>query len=95
MTYELIRQKKNSFEREFAVAEVEKILKGWPKEIDHHRIVIALGSEPANERDTNATRKSLVDFRFVLQLGVLSLDRLELDGNLLARDNVDAEVDIT
>ena len=62
-TYELIGQKEHGLERELAVAEVEEILQRRPEEIDDHRIVVAFGSEPPNERNTDATRKGLVHLR--------------------------------
>ena len=93
--YQLIRQKENGLERKLAVAEVEQIFERRPEQIDDHRIIIALCSEPANERYTDSSSEGLVDLGFVLELGVLRLDRLEFDRDLLARDDVDAEVDIT
>lgn len=95
MAYQLICQKKHCLQTELAVAEIEQVFEGWTEEIDHHRIVIAFSSEPTNERNTNATGESLIHLGFVLQLRVFGLDRLEFDGNLLARDDVDAEVDVT
>ena len=74
MTYQLISQKEHSLETELAVAEVEQILEGWSEEIDHHRIVIALGAEPANERDTDATSEGFVHLGFILKLRMLGLD---------------------
>ena len=94
MTYQLICQKQDSLEAEFAIAEVEEVLKRGAEEIDDHCIIIAFGSEPANERNTDTTCKSLVDLGLVLELGVLGLDGFELDGHFLAGDDVDSEVDV-
>ena len=90
----MICQKETSLKGEFLVAEVEQVLEGGSKEIDNHRIVIALGSKPANEGNPYATRKGLVDLGFVLKLGMLRLHGLEFDGDFLAGDDVDPEVDI-
>ena len=73
MTYQLISQKEYSLESKLAVAEVEQVLERWTKEIDHHRIVIALGSEPANEGDTDTASESLVDLGLILELRMLGL----------------------
>ena len=70
----MIGQEEHSLQGEFAVAEVEQVLEGGSKEIDNHRIVIALGSKPANEGNPYATREGLVDLGFILELGVLRLD---------------------
>ena len=94
-TYQLISQKENSLERELPVTEVEEILERGAEKIDDHRIVVAFGSEPSNERNADATGEGLVHLGFVLQLGVLGLDRLQLDGHFFARDDVDPQVDVT
>lgn len=94
-TYHLISKKEDSLERKFAVAEVEQILERRTKQVDDHGIVVTLLTVPSNKRNSDAASQSLVDFGFVFELRVFSLDGLELDGNLFARDDVDAEVDIT
>jgi hypothetical protein len=95
MTHQLIREQQYRFEGELAVAEVEEILKRRPEEIKDHRVVIALGAEPPHKRHANTTSEGFVDLALVFELGVLSLDRLELDSDLFAGNNVDAEVDVT
>lgn len=87
---ELVGEEQDSLQRELAVAEVEEIFQTRAEKIQDHGIVVALGSEPADEGDTNTTGERLVHTGFILQLRVLSLDALELDGNLLARDYVGA-----
>lgn len=87
---ELISEEQHRLEGKFPVAEVEQILKGGAEQVQNHGIVVALGAKPAHERDTNATGEGFVDASLILQLGVLSLDALELDGNLFARDDVGA-----
>ena len=93
-TYELIGQKEHGLERELAVAEVEQILQGGTEKIDDHGVVVTLGAKPADEGDSHTPGEGLVDLGLILELRVLSLDRLEFDGNLLARDDVDAQVNI-
>lgn len=92
---ELVSQQKNRLQRELAVAEVEEILQTGTEEVKDHGIVVALGAEPADERDSNTTSQRLVDSGLILELGVLGFDALELDGDLLSRDDVGAKVDIT
>lgn len=87
---ELVRKKKHSLQGELAVAEVEKVLQARAEEIQDHGIVVTFGAEPANKRDTNTTGKRFVNAGFILQLGMLGLDALKLDGNLLAGDDVGA-----
>jgi hypothetical protein len=92
---QLVGEEKHSLEAELAVTEVEQVFEGRAKKVENHGIVVALGSVPADEGDTNATGKRLVDLGLVLELGVLGLDRLKLDGDFLARDNVDTKVNVT
>ena len=92
---ELVGQQKNSLQGELAVAEVEEILQTGSEEIKNHSIVVTLGTEPADERDTDTTGEGLVDAGLIFELGVLSLDGLKLDGNLFARDYVGSKVDVT
>lgn len=92
---ELISQQQNRLQRELAVAEVEKILQAGSKEIKNHGIVITFSSEPTDKWDANTTCKGLIDACLILKLWVLGLDALKLDGNLLSRDNVCSEVNIS
>lgn len=87
---ELVGQEKNGLQGELAVAEVEKVLEGGAEEVEDHGVVITLGTEPADEGDTDTAGKRLVDAGLIFELGVLGLDAFELDGNLLARDDVGA-----
>ena len=82
--YELIGQEQDGLQRELAIAEVEQILQAGAKQVEDHGIVVTLGAEPADEGDTDTTGKGLVDAGLIFELGVLGLDALELDGNLLA-----------
>ena len=84
----LIGEEKHRLERELAVAEVEQILQAGAEEVEDHGIVVALGAEPADERDTDASGQRLVDTGLIFELGVLGLDALELDGDLLTGDDV-------
>jgi len=92
---ELVCQQKNGLQRELAVAEVEEILQTGSEEIKNHSIVVTLGTEPADERDTDTTGEGLVDAGLIFELGVLGLDGLKLDGNLFARDDVGTKINVT
>ena len=83
-TDQLIRKQEHGLERELAVAEIEKILQRRPEEVEDHRVVVAFGTEPPNERNADTTSERLVDFGLVLELGVLGLDGFELDGNFFS-----------
>ena len=90
----MVCQQENGLEAELAVAKVEEVLEGGPEEIHDHGIVVALCSKPANKGHADAAGEGLVDLGLVLELGVLGLDGLELDSDLLAGDDVDTEVDV-
>jgi hypothetical protein len=85
---ELIGQEKHGLQRELAVAEVEKILQGGAEQVQDHGVVVALGTEPAHERDADTASERLVDASLILELRVLGLYALELDGDLLTGDDV-------
>lgn len=91
----MIGKEEDGLEAEFPMAEVKQILERWTEEIDDHGVVVALGAIPPNERNADAASEGLVDLGLVLELRMLGLDRFELDGDLLAGDDVYAEVDIT
>lgn len=90
----MVGEEENSLEAKLAVTEVEKVLERRAEKVEDHGIVIALGTEPPNKGNANTTSESLVDLRLILELGMLSLDGFELDGDFLAGNDVDAEVDI-
>lgn len=92
---ELVGKKENGLEGELSVAEVEEILQAGTEKVKNHGIIVTLGSEPANEGNADTTSQGLVDAGFVLELRVLGLDGLELDSNLLAGDDVSAQVNVT
>ena len=94
-TYELIGEEEDGLEGEFTVAEIEEILQTGTEEIDDHGVVIAFDSEPSYERHSDSSGQRLVDFRFVLELRVFSLDGFEFDRDLFAGDDIDTEVDVT
>ena len=87
---ELVGEEENGLQGEFAVAEIEQILQAGSEEVEDHSIIVALGSEPADEGDANTASKRLVHAGFILKLGVLGLDALELDSDLFAGDDVGA-----
>jgi hypothetical protein len=39
--YQLISKEQDSFEGEFATAEIEKVLEGWTEEVDDHGILMS------------------------------------------------------
>lgn len=52
---QLVGEQQDGFQREFAVAEVEEVFQARTKEIEHHRVVVTLGTKPANERNTDTS----------------------------------------
>lgn len=93
-TYQLIGKEENGLQRELTIAKIKKVFQAGAEEIKDHSVVVALCPEPPDEGDTDTTSEGLVYLAFILELGMFSLDRLELDGDFLARDDVDAEVNI-
>jgi hypothetical protein len=87
---ELVGEEQDRLQRELAVAEVEQVLEGGAEEVQDHGIVVALGAEPAHKGNADAAGEGLVDAGLVLELRVLGLDALELDGDLLTGDDVGA-----
>ena len=86
----LVGQQEDGLEGEFAVAEVEEIFEGGAEQVEDHGVVVALGAEPSHEGNADAAGEGFVDAGLVLELRVLGLDRLKLDGNLLTGDDVGA-----
>ena len=50
---------------------MKEIFKRWPKEIEDHGIVVALRSKPVNRRNPDAASESLIDSKFVFELGMI------------------------
>lgn len=73
---ELVGEEEDGLEGELAVAKVEQVFQGGAEKVNDHGIVVALGSEPADKGNANATGEGLVDAGLVFELGVLGLDRL-------------------
>lgn len=94
-TYELICKEKDSLQAQLALAEVEKVFERRTEEIKDHRVIVAFSAEPAYEWYADTAGKRLVDLALILELGVFSLGRLKFNGNFLARDDVNAKVDVT
>ena len=92
---ELVGQQKHGLQGELAVAEVEEILQAGSEQIKNHGIVVTLGAEPADKRNSDTSGQRLVDTSLIFELWMLSLYRLKLDGNLFARDDVGTEINIT
>lgn len=91
----LVSEHQNGLEGEFALAVVQKILEGGPKEVDDHHIVVAFDSEPMYVRDTDATLKDTVELGLIEELRMLGPDWLQLDGYLFVSADVGAMVDIS
>ena len=91
---ELVGQQQDRLQGEFTVAEVEEILETGAEEVKDHGVIVALGSKPADERDADAAGERLVNAGLILELGMLRLGALELDGDLFSRDNISAQVDV-
>jgi hypothetical protein len=87
---ELVGEQEDGLEGEFAVAEVEEILERGAEKVEDHGVVVTLGAEPSDERNADAASERLVDTGLILELRVLGLDGLKLDGDLLAGDDVGA-----
>ena len=91
---ELVGKEKDRLQRELAVAEVEEVLQAGPEEVENHRVVVTFRAKPADKGYSDSTGERLVDAGFVLELGVLGFDALELDGDFLAGNDVRSEVDV-
>ena len=53
VTYHLVCKHQNSFEREFALAVVEKVLETGSEQVNHHHVVVALDTEPVDVGDAD------------------------------------------
>lgn len=93
--HHLVSQEENSLETELSVAKVEKVLERGAEEVNDHGIVVAFLTIPADKGYSDTTCQRLVHLCLILELRVLCLDRLELDGYLFTADDVDAEVNVT
>ena len=90
----LVGQGQDGLQRELAVAGLEQVLQAGSEEIETHDVVFTPGSEPVCAGDSDTAGQRLVDTGLIIELGVLGLDGLELDGDLLAGDDVGAEMDV-
>ena len=87
---ELIGEQKHCLEGEFAVAKVEEILQAGSEEVKYHGIIVTLGAEPTNKRDSHSSSQGLVDTSFILKLRVFGLHTFQFDSNFLAGNDVGA-----
>lgn len=92
---ELVGEKKHRLQGKLAVAEVEQILQRRAEKVQNHGIVVTFGSKPADEGDSDTASEGLVDAGLILELRVLGLDALELDGDLFTRDDVGTYVKVS
>ena len=86
--YELIGEQQDRLEGELAVAEVEEIFERGAEQVEDHGVVITLGAKPSDEGDADAAGKGFVDAGLIFELRVFGFDAFELDGDLLAGDDV-------
>jgi hypothetical protein len=71
---------------------VKKVFKRRAKTFEDHGIIFAFRSKPMEGGDAMAAREALVDICFVLELGVVRIQGLDLDGYFLPRHDVDSKV---
>ena len=90
----LICKHEDSLHGESSGAEVEEILETGPEKIHDEDIVVPLLAVPPDVRDTHSALQDFVQFALVQQLGMPSLDALQLDGDLLSISDVDTKVDV-
>ena len=93
VTHELFSQKKGCLEGKLPVAEVERVFKGWAQ-LMTIAIIITPSAELAHERDSDTTGKRFVNLGFMLELRMLGLHGLQLDGDFFTRYIIDAETDV-
>ena len=89
-THKLVREHENGLEREVAVAHAEEVFERGAEEVDDHDVVVALSARPVDPGDTGTTHECLVDLALLLERRGLCNGGLELDGDFLACDGVDA-----
>lgn len=85
---ELICQEQYRLQGKFPIAEVEEVLQAGTKKVEDHGIIVTLGAEPTDEGNPNTAGKGFVDTGFILELRVLGLDALELDGDFFSRYDI-------
>jgi len=91
----MVCQNQDCLQVKLAVEAIKEIFEGRAKVFKDHGVVIAFCSKPVNGWDTNATYKAFIDLVFVVKLRVLHIDRLELDSNILFRNNIDSAINNT
>ena len=57
--------------------------------VHHHGIIITFSSKPLDNRHSNTTRESLVDFGLICKLEMLHFHGFKFYADLLSRDDVD------
>jgi hypothetical protein len=82
-TYHLVCQNQDHLQAKLVVVTIEELLKGRAQELKNHGIIIAFHSKPANRWDTDDACKALIDAVFVLELGILHVNGLKFDGNIV------------
>ena len=72
------------------VAHPEEVLERRPEEVDDHDVVVALTARPVDPGHARAAHESLVNLGLLLERRGFGNGRLELDGDFLSGDGVDA-----
>jgi hypothetical protein len=74
---------------------IEEILEGWTKVFQDQNVVVTFRPKPMYGWNTNSTSETLVHIVFVLDLRVLCVNGLELDGDVVFGNNVDSTINDT
>ncbi len=79
----LVGKHENSLQGELALAVIKEILQAGTKQIHDHYRIITFNTEPMDLRNTDSIMKDLIQFRFIQQLRMLSLDWFQFYCTLL------------
>mmetsp|Transcript_34681 Transcript_34681/g.110201 ORF Transcript_34681/g.110201 Transcript_34681/m.110201 type:complete len:290 (-) Transcript_34681:136-1005(-) len=87
----LLRQQQHGPEAETPAAAAEELLERGAQQLHDHGVVLALHAVPAHAGHAAAAREAAVELRLGEELAaLLGVDPLELHGNLVAHDPVEA-----
>jgi len=81
---ELLCETKHGLERKPAATLIEEVLEARAQQIHDHGVVVALDAAPPHDGHALSPDERAVDAALVEELRMPRLDRLELDGHLLA-----------
>jgi hypothetical protein len=74
---------------------IEEVLKRWTKVFQDQNVIVTFSSKPMYTRNANGASETLVHTVLVLDLRVLCVDDLELDGDIAFRNDVDSAINDT